>query len=122
MIANYFPSHDIEITEREIRFFVDSSGGLAFPCDEQGNPIFYNQYAKANYEDAIQHPERFPYEFNKVHQWTRYCREPASGVCKCGERIYLTNQYLGACSCPNCGQWYNLFGQELLPPEKWEED
>jgi hypothetical protein len=29
---------------------------------------------------------------------------------------------MGANECPHCGQWYNVFGQELLPPDQWEED
>ena len=27
---------------------------------------------------------------------------------------------MGAFECA-CGQWYNMFGQELNPPEDWEE-
>lgn len=34
----------------------------------------------------------------------------------------LVNQYQGACPCPKCGQWYNLFGQELINPQYWEEE
>jgi hypothetical protein len=28
---------------------------------------------------------------------------------------------MGACQCENCGQWYNIFGQELIDPEYWED-
>ena len=38
------------------------------------------------------------------------------------ETVYLYDRYRAACQCPKCGRWYNLFGQELLPPEMWEED
>ena len=33
----------------------------------------------------------------------------------------LFNQYLGACECPKCGQWYNLSGQELNPVNTWSQ-
>ena len=36
--------------------------------------------------------------------------------------VELWDQYYGACQCPECGKWYNLFGQSLLPPDCWEED
>ena len=49
-------------------------------------------------------------------------REPAHGICRCGEEVTLIDEYMGSCQCENCGQWYNLFGQELLPPNQWEED
>lgn len=29
---------------------------------------------------------------------------------------------MGACQCPKCGKWYNIFGQALLDPEFWEDD
>lgn len=48
-------------------------------------------------------------------------REPNSGVCHCGHRIELYNEYLGACECPYCGQWWNIFGQELKPVEQWKD-
>lgn len=35
---------------------------------------------------------------------------------------YCMARHLGACEWPTCGQWYNLFGQKLLPPDRWEED
>lgn len=46
---------------------------------------------------------------------------PAIAKCDCGEEFPLENQYLGACECPGCGQWYNLFGQELNDPSTWSE-
>ena len=48
-------------------------------------------------------------------------RIPASGICNCGNRIDLTDDYYAACQCPICGQWWNLSGQELRPPHEWEE-
>ena len=111
-------------TYYRVEFFIDRSGGLSFPCDENGNPDFESMTPAAvrNYENAMQHPEKYPYCFNEVRSFTERRREESHGKCHCGETVWLTNQYMGACQCPKCGQWYNLFGQELNPPDMWEED
>ena len=49
-------------------------------------------------------------------------REPVKGLCSCGQWVELVDEYYGACQCPKCGKWYNLFGQELVSPEYWEQD
>lgn len=108
----------------ELRFFVDRGGGLAFPCDEKGN-IYWDTMtdgAKENYEYALAHPEEYPYSYNEVFEYETSHVELATGVCSCGHRISLYDQYLGACECPYCGKWYSLSGQELLPPNKWGWD
>lgn len=122
MIQNLVRSEWKTEKEYRIEFFVDQNGGLSFPCHENGK-LFddMNEYAKRNYENALQHPEKYPYCFNKLRSYEHDYRELAHGKCKCGEEVYLINEYQGACQCPNCGQWYNLFGQELLPPDQWEE-
>ena len=48
--------------------------------------------------------------------------ENAKALCSCGEIIELYDGYMGSCECPNCGQWYNMFGQTLIKPQYWEED
>lgn len=50
-------------------------------------------------------------------------REPRYGKCEeCGARVDLDGyDYMGAVQCPKCGQWYNLNGEELLPPDQWGE-
>ena len=107
--------------------FTDADGcGYNFDADEQGNIMFNpecEECQRQNYEAAIEAgPEAFPVEFNEhVVRKFRYT-EPAVGKCRCGEEFELVNQYQGACPCPKCGQWYNLFGQELINPEYWEED
>ena len=121
MLTNYVESKREEITEYQLCFDDGHNNGYGFPCDKDGNlSKDLSDAAKANYKYCIKHPGEFV-RFNKVLNITRLCKEPAHGTCSCGEVVYLTNQYLGACQCPNCGQWYNIFGQELLPPEKWEE-
>ena len=103
-------------------FYVEPGGGSAFPCDENGNVLFdqMQEPAVRNYKRCIElGPERFPVAFNEVERRVCRWREPSSGICNCGKRIELYNEYMGACKCPNCGQWWNLFGQELNPVETW---
>lgn len=64
--------------------------------------------------------ERYEEPYVSKHSWS--WMEPAHALCKCGQEILLQDDYLGCCQCPNCGQWYNMFGQEVLDPSKWEED
>ena len=122
MLRNYKPSHIETVVEYGLRFFQHEDGGFEFPCDAQGNLLPMTGEAKANYTWAMQHPEHFPWGYNEVHRYDRQYREPASGDCDCGEHVDLYDEYYGACQCPKCGKWYNLFGQELLPPDEWESD
>ena len=123
MIKDFKPSERVTKTEYEILFYVDSSGGYAFPCDENGNVQTdkMTEPAQKNYAWCLEHPEKFPYRFNKVHKSSWTYREPASGICNCGERVQLINEFCGACSCPKCGQWWSLSGDELIAPEHWED-
>lgn len=125
MIKDYQHSHEVEQILYRREFFVDEHGGCSFPCDENG-VVDVDSLApegKKNYEHALAHPELYPYKFNKFEKIVTSYREPASGVCHCGERVYFEGRgYMGGFECPNCGRWYNAFGQELLPPNQWEED
>lgn len=122
MITNYIPSQSVTETKYEIVFDDGAHNGYGFPCDKDGNlSDDLSPEAKKNYEYCMEHPEIFG-RYNKMISYTRSYRDPAQGTCHCGEQIWLTNDYMGACECPNCGQWYNLFGQELLPPRQWEEN
>lgn len=99
----------------------DDGGGFAFPCDKDGNLLSMdNPGAVNNYKWCLEHPEKFDVNGHvkkETHSW----REPNSGVCNCGNRIELFNEYMGACECPHCGQWWNLFGQELKNPDRWSD-
>lgn len=121
MLRNIIRGERKTIVEHEMVFFYDNTGGFSFPCDENGNvlPLKY-QAAVENLEWCRSHPEEF--SIIEIRHHRRSWREPDSGTCHCGERVELVNEYCGACQCPKCGQWYNLFGQELLPPEEWEMD
>lgn len=120
MIKDFQPAYTVEEEVYSLLFYVDRTGGYGFPCDKDGKLLpGTNEVAKRNYEEALKHPERYPYAFNEVEKRTVRNRHPATGVCKCGERIELFNDYMGARECPNCGQWWNLFGQELNDVSTW---
>lgn len=102
--------------------FTDAYGnGYGFPCDASGNvfPLEF-ECARDNLKFCMEHPEKFEI-WNKVKRFENWYTEPAHGRCKCGREVYLVDEYYGACGC-ECGRWYNLFGQEILPPDQWEED
>lgn len=109
----------VKIAEHYIDFSFDNDGGYCFPCDENGNLLPMEECAVKNYEWCMSNPDRFV-EWNKFVTHYRSYTENATGVCSCGETVELWDQYMGACECPNCGRWYNIFGQELNPPETWE--
>ena len=121
MIKNYKPATMKEAQSFGLVFDDGCNNGFGFPCDENGNLLpELSKEAAANYEYCMAHPEKFE-RYNKVvcRKW-RY-RQNATGTCGCGNQIELYNAYMGACECPHCGQWYNLFGQKLNPPSQWEE-
>ena len=121
MLSNIVrPERKLEVTYG-LNFLVDAGGGCEFPCDANGNLLDLNDAASENYKYCISHPEKFPYAFNEVRKYRRWVKDESYGTCHCGERVYLFNEYMGACQCGKCGQWYNLFGEELLPPSEWED-
>ena len=122
MLKNYVPSEIKEIIDYELVFDDGHNNGFAFPCDGAGNvvPLEYDA-ARANLKWCLENPDQFE-RYNEVVRHRRKIREPAHGTCKCGEEVYLFDEYYGTCQCTNCDRWYNLFGQEMLPPEKWETD
>jgi hypothetical protein len=122
MIENYKRGEYVTRISYE-QVFDDSRGnGFAFPCDKEGN--LYRNLTEAAYRNwrwCIVHPEKFS-RYGKVVSYKHSWREPNTGTCHCGQEIELVNEYMGACECPKCGQWYNLFGQELRPVREWFED
>lgn len=121
MLRNITPSETKVVREYELAFDDGEGNGFGFPCDKDGNLMpDLHECAVKNYHDCMEHPEKFR-RWNKVVTYTRRYREPARGTCVCGREVELYDQYYGACEC-ECGRWYNLFGQELLPPEHWQDD
>lgn len=124
MLKNYTPPEYKTQVEYELVFDDGHNNGYGFPCDKEGQLLEteeQNPVAHENYRYCLAHPEEFE-RFNKVIARRYRVRENANGTCICGAEAELYNQYLGACECPKCGQWYNMFGQELLKPEFWEEE
>lgn len=119
-MENYRPSRWVEKTEKELVFDDEYGNGFCFPCADDGEPIL-NECSRKNYEFALAHREKFVRYNEVVEEKWRY-KENAKGTCQCGNEIELYDEYMGACECPHCGQWYNLFGQRLNPPEYWEEN
>lgn len=113
-----------KIIERRLSIYVkDSPGsGFSFPCDENGNIKFDPKYEKAqrdSYNYAIA-SDKFDPPF--IEKRITLSLVPALALCECGNEILLEDQYCGACSCPHCGQWYNMFGNSLKDPKYWYDD
>lgn len=122
MIKNYTPASYETVTEYDLVFDDGYHNGFCFPCDKDGNLLSgVPQVAIQNYRRCLETPERF-IRYNKVIKTERRVRNNARGTCHCGNSVELYNMYLGACQCEKCGQWYNVFGQMLVPPEHWEDD
>lgn len=123
MLQNLVPSERVHENRYTIEFIAENTAGFSFPCDANGNLDKDNMTKAAidNYNMCINsNPEDWEI-FNELHveRWSYI--EPAHGTCDCGEDVVLIDEYYGACQCPKCGKWYNLFGQELRDPDEWEE-
>lgn len=122
MLKDYHPAeyHDEVYYTYDYNF--DSNSGFTFPCNSHGE-INLKTLTKAATENLIycnNNKKDFEWHGKVKHTWHK--RIPAYGYCSCGNRIDLVDEFLGACECVKCGKWYNLFGQELLSPEHWEQD
>lgn len=123
MLTDMTRCHRVETIDYELGFFPETwDCGFAFPCDKNGivNVKSLEPEARANYEYCVSNPQDFKY-FAKVQTIHRHYIENATGVCSCGNRIELWDEYMRACECPHCGKWYNLFGQELNHPDTWKD-
>lgn len=122
MLKNYVNEVE-EISEYSLEFTYkdDERAGFSFPCNSLGEVLpNMNPCAHENYIWCLDHPEKFS-TFKEFTVNVRHVRN-RHGTCSCGTEVELYDQYYGACECPKCGRWYNLFGQELLPPDQWETD
>ena len=97
----------------------DPGSGYSFDIGDDGEPVFNSEEAKENYELCMSQKLPLTGPYYREYRWN--VTEPAEGKCSCGTIVRLEDQYLGACSCPNCGQWYNVFGERLIDPEYWED-
>jgi len=96
--------------------------GFAFPCNEVGTIVLdtLSPAAIENLKRCKSGKITFYQPPHKTMNVSAYMM-PAEGKCSCGEIVCLTDDYYGACQCGNCGKWYSLTGQELNPPDQWEE-
>lgn len=96
--------------------------GFGFPCDENGavRLASLNICARKNFIDCLEGKHKDLTDMGAV-KYERIIKKPAIGKCKCGTHVELINQYMGAFQCPECGRWYNVFGQALNPPTSWED-
>lgn len=121
MIKDFKPATYETITEYDLVFDDGRDNGFWFPCDKDGRLLTeLSKEAIKNYNDCLKKPEKFE-RYNKIVKTERRVRNNATGTCHCGNKVELYDMYYGACQCDKCGQWYNLFGQMLVPPEQWEE-
>lgn len=123
MLKDIIRGEMVEQVDYQLVFDDGGCNGFAFICDESGvvDLTKMSDGAFENLQFCMAHPEKFK-RFGKVVAWKRRWREPDKGTCHCGQVVELVNEYYGSCQCPKCGQWYNLFGQELLPPNEWKMD
>ena len=98
----------------------DPGCGFTFPCDENGNLSELNPAAAGSYQFCIDNSKYFHEPRIKKHQES--IKHGKLIKCDCGEIFELYPYYMGACECPKCEKWYNIFGQELKNPNLWEED
>ena len=113
---------EVKMIEYELVFDDGHNNGFGFPCDEDGNVFLlteeHNDAARENYKYCMDHKDKFV-RAGKVIKNEYHYRESNSGICECGKRIELFNQYMGGCECPYCGQWWNIWGQKLNNPKTW---
>ena len=112
MLKNYTPAHMEENRFEEIQY-----PGYSFEL-ENGNPVLNTEAAKTSWEHC---QVAFPDGGRRKVYRNRY-KVPARGICRCGCEVTLYGGYYGTTECDRCGQWYNSCGEEILPPEMWEED
>lgn len=100
----------------------DHSCGFIFPANSDGIPALDKmpEEAKINYYACEASVDKFDRWFEeREYQVADY----AVGKCKCGAEVELFDgAWMGAVQCEKCGKWYNIYGQELVDPEYWEDD
>lgn len=101
----------------EMCFYKDGEICFAFPMDENGEkvePTTPECYWWENYQKCLERDDLVGRREKRVYTDV----EPAVLECDCGNHVSLVDEFYGSCECPRCHQWYNLFGQKVLSPEK----
>lgn len=102
----------------EYRYRDDPDSGFAFPW--RNGAVQLNPQSEENYKWCQEHPDEI--ECLGVVKITTSHWVPSLAKCECGEKFYLDGSYYGSNQCPQCGRWYNIWGQEIRSPDQWEED
>jgi len=113
----------VSIPMRELYFHakgIVGYGGCAFKCTEDGYPIFTNDAQRKTYNEALLNLKG-EYDKPVIRHYSIQHTQNAVIRCECGKESELYSHHLGACQCPYCGRWHNLFGQELIDPYFWED-
>lgn len=121
MLKSIKPAHKEEVDWSVLEYqYIDlPSAGFIFDCVD-GKPVFACKEAAQNYIWCREHPDLV---IDKgIHSITYQIQLPAATECECGEQFYLYDSYYGCCQCAKCGKWYNVWEQELNPPDQWLED
>ncbi len=116
----------VEVEKKHYRLAFDDAdipgSGYSFPCDKDGRVLWESvscpDIARKNLAVCKAHPERWTAD-SRDGRVVQIIRRVRYGVCPyCGRRVYFG----GSSTECECGQWYNVFGQEIKPPENWEDD
>ncbi len=98
--------------------------GYGLPCDKAGNLIGDNFGTKESREaQAAQLRASGEYHAPYVQDYHNSYVEPASGRCKCGSVVCLSDGLENYCE--GCDACYNLCGQRVYPElteERYEDD
>ena len=103
----------------EINFYAEGEICSGYQCDKDGN-ILKDKNTDCAYKNYLKDINNLNLK-HYVKKWERHYTENALYRCDCGEEFELFDEYLGSCQCPKCGQWVNLFGQNLSNPETWRD-
>lgn len=116
------PSSYETITEPSLEFKINGEVCAGYATKDKKTPFFPPHLREiqsktwAQNMEAVKQGLKTGPHYNEI---TYTQKVNAQGICECGQTIELWDQYLGTCECPHCHRWYNLFGQELNPPETW---
>ena len=122
----------MEIIDEEVKTYYltykDTDGhGDAFPCDQDGQILWGAVYdpetTRKSLDFCQSHTDRWTGKNGEIVAFVYHSRY---GICpSCGHRVYFGGSgwasHIGVGEC-DCERWYNIFGEEILPPEDWGDD
>ena len=110
------------VVENEVNFYTKDTHEIVsvYPSNEYGVVLIgkMTQQAVTNWFKDLNNNSLYHIKEKREY----YITHPAIYKCDCGEEFELYNEYMGACSCPKCEKYFNLFGQELTHPNTWSKN